>query len=469
MAFLNESGLSHYDTKLKQYASGLVSSHNTSLNSHEDIRDLINIALHGVRDWHDVQSIVRKGLGKDVFSVGDQFTCNKSTTTLTWDLIGIDQDVPTTSTITTTSSATPTIDYVIFIAKTGEAGEFIFTYDGTDWKDEQDNTVILSEYGITLSGTAASGDIITVNIPHSITLQMHDEYSTAMRFNIQEAAFYVDADVYPSGLAAGTYNFYWNYATGSLVKGDYQFTIAQAVPVGGQIVINMNSTGAAVTSCLITTYTEVGGTTVIEDNVAISSGNAGTSLGTISKSSQTVTVNCAQRIYGGSNDWVDSDIRQWLNASGVAGTWWIPLNRFKRPNGGNAGFKNSMDSDFLDVIGSVIKKTQKNITNGYGMALSEEEIFLLAQPEVYGTLTYATDGSEGEPYSYYKDNSDLLEPGNAADSNRVKLRNSSVSAWWLRSPSVDEAATTRVVSSDGRVTTSGGASNVGVAPAVVVY
>jgi hypothetical protein len=41
------------------------------------------------------------------------------------------------------------------------AGTYVFTYDGTDWKLDS-TTVTLSDYGITVTGTAADGDIITV-------------------------------------------------------------------------------------------------------------------------------------------------------------------------------------------------------------------------------------------------------------------------------------------------------------------
>ena len=41
------------------------------------------------------------------------------------------------------------------------AGTYVFTYDGTDWKLDS-TAVTLSDYGITVTGTAADGDIITV-------------------------------------------------------------------------------------------------------------------------------------------------------------------------------------------------------------------------------------------------------------------------------------------------------------------
>lgn len=47
-----------------------------------------------VSSWAGVQQLVRSGLASKVFAIGDQFTCNKGNTVLTWDVIGIDHDTP---------------------------------------------------------------------------------------------------------------------------------------------------------------------------------------------------------------------------------------------------------------------------------------------------------------------------------------------------------------------------------------
>jgi len=47
-----------------------------------------------IASWADVQAIVRKGLAAEVFRPGDRFACERCGYTLTWEVIGIDQDVP---------------------------------------------------------------------------------------------------------------------------------------------------------------------------------------------------------------------------------------------------------------------------------------------------------------------------------------------------------------------------------------
>lgn len=50
--------------------------------------------------WAEIQALVRAGLHKNVFSIGDQLVCSKGEGTLTWDVIGIDHDTPSDSQFT---------------------------------------------------------------------------------------------------------------------------------------------------------------------------------------------------------------------------------------------------------------------------------------------------------------------------------------------------------------------------------
>lgn len=47
-----------------------------------------------IEDWAAVQTIVRAGAAPSAFAIGDQLQCKRGTTTLTWDVIGFDHDVP---------------------------------------------------------------------------------------------------------------------------------------------------------------------------------------------------------------------------------------------------------------------------------------------------------------------------------------------------------------------------------------
>ena len=50
--------------------------------------------------WSEIQALVRAGLHKKVFSIGDQLVCQKGGSNINWDVIGIDHDTPADSQFT---------------------------------------------------------------------------------------------------------------------------------------------------------------------------------------------------------------------------------------------------------------------------------------------------------------------------------------------------------------------------------
>ena len=48
-----------------------------------------------INNWEDVQRLVRMGLHTKMFTVGDQFVANYNDVPFTWDVIGINHDIPT--------------------------------------------------------------------------------------------------------------------------------------------------------------------------------------------------------------------------------------------------------------------------------------------------------------------------------------------------------------------------------------
>lgn len=141
----------------------------------------------------------------------------------------------------------------------------------------------------------------------------------------------------------------------------------------------------------------------------------------------------------GSNNWTESNIRQWLNSDGDK-DWWQPTTEYdslaSSYNSGQ-GFINGLDAEFLSAIGEVFKTTARNtITDGGGSDTNAEKFFLLSRTEVYGGVN--GDIAEGEPYPYYADNSVLSAPGGDEDENRIKYVDMWYGAqnWWLRSPAI---------------------------------
>ena len=346
--------------------------------------------------WANVQALVRAGLHKNVFAIGDQLVCSKGEGTLTWDIIGIDHDTPADSQFT-----------------------------------------------------------------HSLTLQLHDCLSSTMQYDAPEALYYA-----ASGLSAGTYNFTIQSGYDETYGGGktYQFTLTQDVPVGGQLAFGWANNTQAV-NAKITSYSGATSTTQIEQ-VSVTEGSSGTALGTTDGTS--TNVNYIHRVRYGSNNPVQSALRQFLNSSASAGNVWTPQTVFDRPPawaGNTAGFMSDLDSDFLAVIGKVNKTTALNtVTDGGGSVTLDDKFFLLSRSEVYGGLE--NNINEGSPYPYYKDYSNFSEASEAADINRIKYRNGTTAQlWWLRSPYAVTANYVRGVSTGGIVSQYSASGVYGVAPA----
>ena len=433
------------------------------------------------KTWGDVQTIVRNGAAAQYFDIGDQFIVEKLSAV-------------TASKGTSTGITSASVDANAFVEGRGEvhAGEYVFTFDGKSWRNDIGKAVKIENFGITVAGTAKAGDHVIItetttqlafdvigidhdtpadeNLKHSMTLQMHDLWPTALSFDAAEAAWYIDEATYPQGLAAGTYHFtlpagYDNaYGGGSTLN----FTLAKAVPVGGQIRFAWGYNVQANT-CKISTYESVGAATAIE-TVSVAEGEAGTAMPTLHATATTENTNCVHRMRYGSNNWAESGLRQWLNTDGAANTWWEPKSVFDRPTGAsNAGFLKGIDPAFLDVIGEVVKTTQQSISDGYGHNTSTERFFLLSRPEVYAGTEHSADGADGKVYEYYGAGySYLASPGTGADSNRIKYRSGSATYWWLRTPHSTYGGYVRRVNPTGSLNNYLAYDSFGVAPACVI-
>jgi hypothetical protein len=300
---------------------------------------------------------------------------------------------------------------------------------------------------------------------HSVTIQVHDALSD-MQFDAKEALFAFD-----NGLSAGTYHFTVGeqpWYSGDANKS-IQFTLAQALPSGGQLVIN-NAYNATMIGATISAFASGTATTATE-TVTMSEGSDGTDLGTVTNGlSQDGVINSIQRALLGSDKWSESCIRQYLNSSASAGSVWEPKNKWDRPPSwaaNTAGFLNGMSADFIANLGTTSKTTALNtVTDGGDTGTTLDKMFLLSRSEVYGGDEVS--GGDGTPYLYYANYSSLSEAGTGNDSNRIKYRNDVTKIWWLRSPFVGNAISVRIVGTSSAIGDSGATNTRGVAPACCI-
>lgn len=450
-----------------------------------------------INSWDDIKYAVRAGLGPTLFPVGTEFTVERET--------AITAAVGEHNTGVTAAA----VDEDTFLHAMGgtHSGHYEATFDGDEWHKEDMETIVLADYGITITGTPEEGDkVIVTETAGDITFVVRDHITTAVadalnpadehytygmileakynysnasgtqigiQFDAAEALFFCS-----EALPAGTYNFTWDYATGQMVNGTYQFTTTVEVPEGGQIVLGTNSSSTAITSCKISTYSSPASTTPLESNIVVTAGSAGTSLGTISASTSTDDdLNCGQRIMWGSNNYAQSCVRQWLNSDKGLGQVWTPTNKFDRPatwhtstDKAYRGWMHGFGDDFLGAVLTAKVPCRTNSVfevdslDGTEFGTNEkyslnEKFFLLSRPEIYGTWDSAT----------YKDGQ-LLDYYDGLTTAEIIHRDKGGTAryTWLRSPSPGYANIVRGVTTDGSLSYNVAVNATGVAPACII-
>ena len=309
--------------------------------------------------------------------------------------------------------------------------QFVANYDGVEY--------IWDVIGI-------NHDIPTdKNYINSLTLQAHDCIMNC-QFDAPEALYYAEVE-----LPAGTHVF-------TLNELKYRFTTTEVVPVGGQVFISAWS-GDSYIPTTITTYA-ADRTTIIETDLAVTSASG----------TDTITpVNHHERCKFGSNNYVESAIRQFINSDEELFTW-LPKTNFDRPPSGAAytggGFLKLLDPKLVAVLGAVDKQVARNtVTDDGGQDTFSDKVFLLSRVEVYGGTEGVTTGEN--PYPYYAS----LAPNPTADAlaGRIKYLGGSARTWWLRSPYVGGASIPRYVHTSGSVNNNHSANTAyGLAPACCI-
>ena len=307
----------------------------------------------------------------------------------------------------------------------------------------------------------------------TMTLLMH-HCIYGRQFDGFEAAYVVTADNYEGGLPAGTYHFLLptDYAADATADGwtGIQFTTTKTVPVGGQIVIHGWTYNVHITNVKIRTYESALDMTGIETNLTLTDGTSGTCLGTFKQNSQAAdgVINHYTRLRYGSNNWNESNIRQWLNADAASG-WFVqktPFDRLDSVYANLEGFMNGLDPEFLSVVGAVDVTTRKNSVyesdSDYGAKVytTRDKFFLISNDEA----GYGVEGiAQGSVLDLYN---------GAANVDRIKYDlNSQATAriWWLRSPDPGYASTARYVVTSGAQSGNHAYNGLGAAAACVIY
>lgn len=279
---------------------------------------------------------------------------------------------------------------------------------------------------------------------HSLTIQTRDCLMNCV-FDAAELLYFAEAI-----LPVGDYKFYDSYSA-----KNFGFSIATPIPIGGSIEVS----AWVASSELPPQVRTKDASGVILETIPVAESSAGTLL----------TCNDLRRARYGSNNYLESNIRHWLNSdaqiySATKKTKYDVLTTSAPYSTG--GFLHNLDPELKSVIGPVKKQVAKNtITDGGGQDLFQDKVFLISRVEAYGGAEGVSTGEK--PYEYYS----LLAPAatTAEIPGRIKYLSGSTRYWWLRSPNVGYSGNPRNVHTTGSVYGSSAISALGLAPACTIY
>lgn len=297
-----------------------------------------------------------------------------------------------------------------------------------------------------------------------VTLLLHD-LIPSHEFDTKEKFYYVDESVFPSGMPAGTYHFTCQGRTSPRTADngvDFQFTLQYGISVGGYIMLD-----TSVSSNLNGSYLRVRATATAgydRERAQITVGSEGTYLGT--SDGNTPFMNQIMRAMGGSNMYAESNVRQWLNATGGPNAWWQANDLFDQPPTYPqfAGFLHDMDSDFVDAVAVTNVSCRANsayVRPGYttnSVYTVADKFFLPSRDE----MGLGADGvAEGTVWAMYD--------GTDAASLRRKDTNQNQCNWLLRSPYPNTVASIRYVNTRGAISNAESFYQFAVSPACVLW
>ena len=208
-----------------------------------------------------------------------------------------------------------------------------------------------------------------------------------------------------SVLAAGTYHF--TVANASADSGDngktYQFTLDADIPVGGQIRKTNAATASVSAAGALKVYAS-GSATEATATLTVTEGSDGTDLGSTDGSGD---LNHFSRVNYGHNRWKTSALRQWLNSTAAAGSWWTSQEKWDvMPAYATTkdGFLKGYDASIINRMKVTKIVTGRNtVTDGGGVDETYDRVFLSSLEQMYVQPQLSSSvGSEGAYWEYYK-------------------------------------------------------------------
>lgn len=275
------------------------------------------------------------------------------------------------------------------------------------WTDTATNKTYEMPFGVRKfieaeleDGEKVPGMVIQADYAHPFGVQF-SQYQAFYRVKTAEE----DGTSGGNDLAPGTYCVQMGATWGTYVKKDayFNFTLTQAVPVGGILEGFHNAPDQEVSKWTVRSFINNTATNPIE-TVKVAEGKAGTLLGTL-LTSNSGELSLHRTAYG-NNRYRDSALRQYLNSDAAAGAWWNPQHNYDRPPdqlATKAGFLSGFGEDFLSLIKPTKIVTALNTVSDGGSTdnpdITYDKFFLPSLEEMHCVPQIA---GEGEVWDYWK-------------------------------------------------------------------
>ena len=230
---------------------------------------------------------------------------------------------------------------------------------------------------------------------------LQSKYATPFGVQMSQYPAFYAAD---EELPAGTYYITFGGTWGNVKTGEsWNFTLTKAVPAGGFLAGFRNASDTASANWKVYVY-DTDRKTILE-TVSVASGEAGTSLGTMTLYG-TDHLNGIQETTRGCNRYATSALRQWLNSDKPKGEWWEPKGKYDLAPDQLAtkdGFLCGIDPELLAVMQPVKLVTYCNTVTAEGKQHVKDTLYdkvtILSLGQMY--ITEQVSG-EGEAHEYYK-------------------------------------------------------------------
>jgi len=357
------------------------------------------------KSWNHVQFLVKQGLHKDVFHIGDELVCKRGNDDIVWQVIGMDIDEPADPqykhSLTLCMRDLLPNDTVAFSARQAlfyfpdglSAGTYYFTITQQGWVASDVNK---SFYFTLTSDIPKKGQIVLQNT-HSVSCEnktLKTYSSSTSTTEIETVTMYL-----------------WDNSIEATFLGN----------VNNSLQTNIN--------CLQRAF--LGNNNYKESHIRQ----------WINGGEKTTLVYQPQTVFDRPPNW----------------------------NNTSTGLLKGMDNDFLKAVQLTKVKTARNTsTDDGGSDIVKDKFFLLSKSQIYGGNT-VLNIDEGNIYPYFENYSDLSAAGTGVDKNRIKTRNNSATYWWLRSPYVPTGHSVLNVNPPGTVSSYFAAYAIEVAAACNIF